>query len=357
MSLSTRNYFEIVAPHLPPALVKPEHSARISRVAERLPPSSNFGFECHLGSSRADADFLVAVIEDDGSRAAWADGGAEVSAPEPLGKRSPWTVVGRFLADWHHNPRLSPIRDSWLEFDLPEGFHGVPEPSLFFGYSPGEPRNYPELSLELIERLRGCHLSASQRDLLSRCFAELPEGGVIFQVGLLLARPGDDVRLCIRRLSRVAILDYLEAIGWPGSRELLRLVLEELAAYVDGMNLDLSVSTTVRPAIGLECVISDGSREKTRGLLGLLQRHGMCRRDKATVLFDWLGYSTEADDFDLWPAHLLKGSRSFGSEVMSTFARTLNHFKIGILPNRMVAAKAYLGVRHFWARRTAEVAT
>lgn len=363
MALSTRDYFDLVSRHLPPSLVSPRHVETLARVAGHLPPSSNFGFECRLGEQDATADLLVAVLPSDGSRAAWAGENSRTARPTPpTTDSSAWSSALDFLGAWHREAALATVHDAWLEFDLPAGElagpeSALPEPSLFFGFHPDSGRAEPSFSLDLVERLRGRALPAESRRAIEVCFAALPPHGVIFQVGVMLARSIDGVRLCTRRLGPAEIVAYLDAVGWPGSHGEIRATLDGLAEHVDSVHLDLSVSSAVEPTIGLECVVQGGAsaRPRARAFLDRLVEQGQCLSAKAAGLFEWLGYSTEETDGARWPSHLVAAARAMDADVVSTFARTLNHVKLGLGPDGPKGAKAYLGVRHFWARRPAGV--
>ncbi|HXO28226.1 MAG TPA: hypothetical protein VOA80_12830 [Thermoanaerobaculia bacterium] len=351
MHYSTLDYLNVVAAYLPARLVSPQTVARVSELAAALPPSSNFGFECKLGSQAPDADFLVAVIAADGSRGAWAGENPLALPAVPL-FHPIWRKVQEVLADWHRGgDGLEPIHDSWLEFDIQAGGPVLPVPSFFFGFDDAAACSHPRLAEALIERLLGRPLSSGKRLKLRACYAALPPRAVIFEVGVMLARTSDAVRLCIRGLMPEQIVTYLQEICWPGSSQELCRQIEGLEPLADAISLDLTVDETVQSQIGLECSIYDGpaGRARLQALLEYLSKTGACLPEKREALLSWLGYCTEQSDRLQWPAHLLKASVAFGKEVLSTFARTVNHLKIGYQSGDLITAKAYLGVRHFWA--------
>ena len=352
MPYTTRDYLDVVAPYIPAQLASEQVVGKIASVAANLPLSSNFGFECRLGSDAPDADFLVAVIASDGSRAAWAGENsltvlpAESSAPA-------WEKVRSLLADWHRGTcGLDPIHDTWLEFDIEAHSERLPEPSFFFGFDDSAPLNYPELAEALVERLLGHPLSGRRRERLQACYAALPPHALVFQVGIMLSRATEEIRLCTRGLRPGEIVEYLERIGWPGPPAELRSYIDDLMPRVDAIGLDIAVGETVLPQIGLECTIQSGAagRAKLESLLTGLVGSAACVPRKKEALLRWLGYCTELTDRPRWPAHLLKGSLALGDNIVSSFARTLNHVKMTYPADGPVTAKAYLGVRHFWGR-------
>jgi hypothetical protein len=99
--------------------------------------------------------------------------------------------------------------------------------------------------------------------MLEGCFRALSSDEWVFQVGLMLSRGEDAVRLCIRLRSVERIMEYLTLVGWPGDEADLRGVLEPLARSVDRVALAIDVGDAVRPKIGLECRF-DGNRQPRR---------------------------------------------------------------------------------------------
>lgn len=175
---------------------------------------------------------------------------------------------------------------------------------------------------------------------------------MIFQVGAMLSRPNEAIRLCTRGLDAGEILSYLESLSWPGSGRELGDHLQALRPLTDAVDLDITLADEVLPQIGLECTIKDGAagRAKVKALLDHLSAAGACLPEKAEAIFRWLGYCTESSDRERWPDHLRRASAALGSGVVSTFARTLNHVKVNYTPGCPISAKAYLGVRHYWAQ-------
>jgi hypothetical protein len=353
MLLSTRDYLSVVAPYIPPELVSADTVEVISNVAAALPPCSNFGLECRLGSPAPHADFLVAVIPSDGSRSAWAGENPLTALPQAVRTEPSWRKIQSFLADWHANAAgFEPIHDAWLELDIDPHRPALPEPSFFFGFDDSVAANHPHLVETLVERLLGSPLADRRRELLRRCFSRLPPEGIVFQVGVMLSRGTDDVRLCTRRMTPQQITGYLARVGWPGSVAPLGRYLRALGPMVDAISLDLSLGESALPQIGLECSIRDGAAGRARmaSLLEHLVASSACLPEKRDALFRWLGYCTEVADRPRWPAHLLEASTALGDDVYGAFARTLNHVKITYQSGEPIAAKAYLGVRHLWCR-------
>lgn len=130
MIYTTRDYLSVIAPYLPPQLISPGNLRRIQQVAGILPPSSNFGFECRLGSAVPEMDLLVAVVPSDGSRGAWAGRNSLAPIPQVVRSEAAWQRVQSFLADWDRGA-LEAVHDTWLEFDMDSQSSTLPIPSFF----------------------------------------------------------------------------------------------------------------------------------------------------------------------------------------------------------------------------------
>ena len=356
MKLSTLDYLNLVTPYLPDSLVSPSAVVAIGELAALLPPSSNFGFECRLGTAASEADFLVAVIPTDGSLGAWAGANPLAVALDAQPATPGWQKARDFFADWQRGfEEMKPINEAWLEFDTADGKGSGPlEPSFFFGFDPDQKTNHPELTLALLERLVEGGLSAERRQELLAYFSALPPQAVIFQVGVMLSRPSSEIRFCLRHMSPQEVLAYLDYFGWPGSLEELEKLMTELMARVDApLNLDISLQGGgIAPGIGLEIGRWDsrGGRARATAFMSYLISEKICLEEKARAILHWVGFSSEQTEGDRWPALLTKAARAMGPGVVSTFGRTLNHFKISYQKGQPVSAKAYLGGRHFWAQ-------
>lgn len=353
MRYATSHYLDVVRSYLPPPLVSSQAVSRVQAVAELLPPSSNFGFECRLGSAAPEADFLVAVIPSDGSRSAWLGENPLAVVPPQMRTDPTWAKVRDFFSAWVQ--KYGNISDAWLEFDLEGTASNVPPPSIFFGSDQDGHQKHPDIALSALRLLLERPLPPAMQERLRACYAALPAESLLFQVGAMLARPTDAIRLCINRIHPEHVVGYLERIDWPGPSKQARQFVAELAPLVDRMGLDFDLSPAgVLPKFSLECALSgkDVGQVRLAMFLAHLVEKGLCLPNKAEALRQWLGYCTDRTDRPRWPAYLLKATHHLGPETMSTFARTLNHIKVTWAPGEPLVAKAYLGVRHFWVRRS-----
>src|SRR5207248_1314510 len=117
-------------------------------------------------------------------------------------------------------------RNLCLEFDLRDASpSAVPVPSAFFAPCQGLTRTDVDgdrlaaawVLDPAIRLLRGTVLPPAAARAVTGCVAALPHGAHVFQVGLMLARPVDAVRLCVRGLEFSDLPVYLARVGWPGA--------------------------------------------------------------------------------------------------------------------------------------------
>ncbi|MFQ3612473.1 MAG: 2OG-Fe(II) oxygenase [Cyanobacteriota bacterium] len=347
-------HVQVIQPSVPDELLDAESWQGIQAIAQWLPGSLTnfFGFECRLGIPEAAGDFLICLDAQEAGRntLASAEYGASLLQSEPIWQRihqlgQHWQAAGSLLSERVHN--------MWLEFDVERsGSVATPLPSCFIGSLPiyGNPTEGDEihhwLLTEPLTLLRGEALPTCVQAMVLRCLQALPIGAYVFQVGLMLARHNDWVRLCIRDIDPDQILAYLDSIGWPGSLSGLEQLLHQLEPTVDRIDLDLDVEGSIGPKLGLECyLMGQPARDPRWGkFLDTLVSMGLCLPQKREALLRYPGYVRERHFPETWPRPLQKLSRLLGPDCESVFYRGLHHIKVVYRGEQALEAKAYLAV-------------
>ena len=353
-----------VAPYLPESLISPDWLGRIGAIARCLPAgmTSFFGFECPLGVSRPMADLLVCIQVGGGERECLAGSTAANGLPHTLATQPVWQRLGDFAAQWARpgSPIYERIDNVWLEFDVDQA-SPVTTPSVFFGpaRSVRAPSAAPRARLSgsssradrwlveaAIEPLRGHRLSAAAEGQLSACLRALPARAEAFQIGVMLGRGSDAVRLCLAGIARQAIPQYLRRVGWEGTIDEVSELVSMLLVRPGRVSLHLDVGESVGPRIGLEYYASPGPSgdRRWRPVLDELVRAGLCLPRKREGLLAYPGYTHELLDRARWPPRLLRGSNLLGGRALSVIARRLHHIKLTYQPGQPIRAKAYLAV-------------
>lgn len=348
---------------LPEPLVSRVAYERIRRVAAMIPAVATdfFGFECRLGEATGRTDFLLCLKPDVGGRAVLAGTHPEADFPAPVFEIDVWRRLRRLARGWVDpvSPLYEPVRNVWLEFDLGSEPEAVPVPCVFFGTDrlSGEllggkgavATNAAWMIDTALPILRGTALEPPLRGALVQALGALPAGARVFQVGLMLARPGDAIRLCIRELGGSA-LEYLRAAGWCGEEAVLAAALAE-SEGVDRIALDIDVVPGgVHPRIGVECVFDATlvGRRRLGAFLGRLVDVGACLPDNRDALLTWPRLLHSNGREDDWPADLLARANGMPTRTVSAFWRWIYHIKLVHDHNGLPEAKAYLAVKQDW---------
>jgi hypothetical protein len=366
---SFEEYLRPLAASVPPELISPSAFCDIASVARVLPATLAYnmlGFECRLAEMAPRADFSVLAGASYG-RESLAGLHPTSTLPARLMTDPIWRRVYDFAVRWADpsSALYRAVDNVWLEFDVDGAPAVIPIPSVFFGPRPSgqegargvayEPNldGYVTTIETVIGLLSGSALAPRVLETLSDCFRALSSVEHVFQVGLMLSRGADALRLCIKNLRSVErIVEYLSGVGWPGSEAEVLGILEPIAHLVDYVCLDIDVGETVHRKIGLECYFDGIKQPRTEPrwslFLDSLVRDGLCTADKRDALLAFPGYVDENAEGIPWPRALRRASQLFGGRSLSTFIRSLHHVKVVYQPGEGLEAKAYLAVIHHW---------
>jgi hypothetical protein len=257
----------LIKPTVVPKLMTASNWKEIDRIAQILPNALSpfFGFEYRLGDTLAEADFLLCVAADEAGKRVLGDRTYAISLPTLVTEEPIWQRIQAFAREWNTSTSAiaKDVFNIWLEFDIPKAFADgqIPTPSFFMGVNDvyrcdsleEQKKRRGWLVEESLPLLFGKSLPSANQEMLYHCFQELPKGAHVFQIGLMLARQVETVRLCIRNISPLQIGSYLSAISWKGNIEKLTQFLHLLSPLVDRVDLDIDVDFSTQSKIGLEC--------------------------------------------------------------------------------------------------------
>ena len=356
MTSSLADTLRVLTPSLPPTLITPGNLTDIRQVVRHLPGpiTSFFGFECPL-EDISRTDILLRITAGQEGQSILAGDSVVTSLPESIGDDLIWGRLQNFCRHWRDPCSVlnKNVKNIWLEFDITGSSPDIPWPSCFFGpqplYAQSAQRWVIETALPL---LWGHALPATNQRKLLACLAELPGQAHVFQIGIMLPRKTNALRLCILDIVPTQIPTYLTRLGWPGDANELATLIDNLGQFVDTIALDLDVDQTVLPKIGLECYF-DHCRQpqhepRWRSFLAYLTQLGMCCPSKQAGLLAYPGYVREKTQQTLWPEHLHTTSGLLGNHYESVFVKGIHHLKIVYRPDYRLQAKAYLYVGQGW---------
>ncbi|MEL6928505.1 MAG: hypothetical protein AAFO95_07715 [Cyanobacteria bacterium J06600_6] len=350
-SLST--YLNTIEAELKPDIIKPQNWQNIQAIANIFPQliTSFFGFEYRLGDTNAYSDFLLCIDGEEAGKKILGDRQNGMQLPDHLIEQPEWQQLFNFAQLWCADNSLlgDLVSNMWLEFDIEPTPTDTPIPSVFFGLQPPEitdakhdASNFAWIADTALPLLLNRPVAARVKEKIELCFASLPVSAHVFQVGLMLSRQTDAVRLCIRNLQPSEIIPWLEQLGWQGDSRNLALVLRKLAPFVDRIDLDLDVGEDIYPKIGLECYLAmqPTLEPKWACFLEYLVGLGLCTAEKQHKLLTYPGYVRERG---FKSKQKLKLEQLLNSKQETVFFNGIHHVKLSY-QERVTEAKAYLYV-------------
>ena len=364
MSNSLVDYLKLVRADIPLQLISSENWSNIEAIAKIFPRaiSDSFILESHLGLEAAKADFSICVEEKEVGSQILADDNYLIPLPEFLLENPIWSRIRNFSSSWvkYSSPFFGRVCNIRLECDVNGTHSNIPVPSFFFGLksinsvlstcSNQSNRVHPcqWISQVPLELLFDKNLSSKVECQLFKVFDLLPSHAYVFQIGAMLARNTETIRVCIKNISPEQILEYLVRIGWSGSISELEEVLTNLSTFVDAIALNIDVDEVIGPKIGLECSWFKQPQFEPRYQLffDYLVETGLCIAQKRDALLGYPGYLSEQSDRELWPNSFSNLSSLLGLQHQQIITKKINHVKVVYHPEEPLQAKAYLSANH-----------
>lgn len=310
-------------PHLSEALTSVPNRARLERAAATLPPFSGAFLEIHIGHGRTDLSVRVQATEKE----------ALIDRPPLAGPA--WGPIHSFFNAWQaaRGPLAMGIENVYLEFDLAADSPAVP--SIFLDvdrhgvFEAAAKWRIIATALDALGQQGGA--AHRLRPIVSQLGDE-----ATYYIGVMLSRPTDALRLCIRDLRREAIPPLLAQIDWPGEPAVLDDMLG-LAGDAERLYANVDVGETVQPGIGLDLRLQRGNRAGWDALLHGLERRGLCSRSERAALMAWPAIETLDGRSRPDLTHL----EAWRGRPLRRLIRTINHFKLSGEKGE-IRAKAYL---------------
>lgn len=344
------------------SLISPEKFKDIISIAKIFPGNltSFLGFEIHLGDiqQRADWAFAVSGVGDD--RIVFENVLKQGNFPKSLIQQPEWQQIAAFSEAWAKNESMlkKQVKCFWLEFDMPAVQSEMIIPSVFFGpekISQDSAKDLKNQFLWLVNDalplLRGHPLSKEVKQQILHCLEKIPKGASLFQVGTMLSRSTNDVRLYINKIQPSKIISYLNALGWSDEKNIFQTLIEDLERRADRFVLSFDVTSEgIGPRIGLECSFEENRfHEETRwkALFDYLVENGMCLSQKRDALLQYPGVEHPDDFSDGVMRPFATVSEHLDNIFSGSLVRYISHVKVVYLPGRPLEAKAYPAVRLF----------
>lgn len=351
------SYFGPLKPRLSDRVMSQASFDKIKNLADTLPHdvSSFWGFEVplHLNSdiSNGDADFLFCSTQSEHQARVLA-GDSQSEIPAGYLELPAWSKVQAFCKKWEDQSHVlhKQLLNVWLEFDVASNEPPY-QPSFFFGLLPPE-RTTPAKRRRVITTA----LNELNSGVISQGFTEAlntvmirRDSSWIFQVGLMMSRNTEAIRVCIRDLASTdEVMHLVHDLEWPGDLLELRSLLTELEPMCHSIDLDIDLSTgpdgKIGPKLGIECSFgrSQAVATYTKKFTEWLLDRGFLTEEGAAGLIAYNGLVHQDADPSAWPDHLIKRAAITGPDVANQIACWVHHIKVVYQPSEPLSAKAYL---------------
>lgn len=311
-------YLNGIASSLPTEIVSQKTYNKIYQTAALFSnfAASEYIMETYLNTESAKVDFSFRVLEAEKACLNF----TKLSTDET------WMRINDFVNYWSNN-----IDDIWFEMDYGEYDKQIPQPCFFFNASQikkGKDIDY-QLLFGALERLLGNEQLAALRGNIKDVIEQLPAEVGLFQVGTMLARNSDRVRVFTAELTKEQISEYLVNIGWPGSSTQLAEIFQLVHQYSDGQYIvDFDVTGMgVSDKIGINFGLN--KKQTLPIFLDNLVKYQLCTDIKRNGVLAWSG----SQGCFLGP--------DYG---FTALIKNISHFKVSYLPAEGLKAKAYLRV-------------
>lgn len=324
MNGNVKQYLAGIAPSLPTEIISKETYRKINTLANLFSDfsASEYIMETHLNTTSAQVDFSFRVLADEK---------VCLNFPQfPLD--GAWKRINDFVDHWPPE-----IADIWFEMDYTEYDKQIPQPCFFFNAGQVKKGNgvNKHLLFGALKRLLGNEQLELLKDNIKNVIEHLPPEVGLFQVGTMLARNSDRVRIFTAELTKAQVGPYLTTIGWSGSHPHLQQLFRLVHPYSDGQYiLDFDVTSSgITEKIGINFGLNQ--RQTLPAFLRELVKHQMCTEIKNNGVLAWSGSR----------GHFL--GRDYG---FSALIKNISHFKVSYIPKEGLKAKAYLRIHGIYLK-------
>ena len=334
-----RRHIEAVEPGLTADLIAPQGLEALKRFSGLLPfdTATSFGFETRLGDRAAICDFFLLITAGGHGRAMLA-GKSTVAGLSPAISGDPfWGKLSDLFRAWTgHSPLLSEkLELLWLEFDSTgEGYNTTP--NIFIRIREGDQTDafsrwkvMQRVLDEIYRILFGISFPDVLGHTLRQCFDALPAQAGLYQVGFMVPRSTEAIRLVLTNLRDQGLYDYLRDIGWSGDRNAVAEMTGRYAVKFDYTVCNIHIGRNVLPCFGLEMYLKEmkqpGWEPRWSEIISLLVSDGLALERKCTGL---VGYCGKRTIHRLYPMKYISG---------------INHLKLVYRKGSPLECKAYFG--------------
>ena len=339
MDFSFRNHLNMFSPKLPQGLFSWESSTALREITSLFPfdITSDFGFESHLGSKEADCDFFLQIKKNSPGAAILA-GTSRIGALSPILLSQPlWQKIALLFKTWNTtSSRLSQeVEGFWLEFDYKGSSYNL-TPNIFFKISEDNASDRTEQwrkSIHVINEIYNILFDIPFPDNLGnnmkRCFNALPEGAGIFQIGFMIPRQKEAVRLVIVNMIMDDLEKYLKENSWPGDIGVVKNLIKKFSDKFNFFVYNLNLGENIHPFLCIEMFFNNkvqpGFNDQWNVAFDFLESEKLLTHEKREALIAFCGVRNVPH---IYPIRYIRG---------------ISHLKLVCNRNIPVECKSYFG--------------
>lgn len=332
-------HIEAVEQGLSASLISREGLEALKRLSSLLPydTATMFGFETRLGEEAAVCDFFL-MISADGHGPAMLAGKSPVSGLSPFISGDPfWERMSELFRAW---TGISPLLTGkleliWLEFDSNGKLYNS-TPNIFIRLretqkddSAGLRKNMWQALDEIYRILFGISFPEELGITLRQCYEALPSQAGLYQIGFMVPRKTETIRLVLTNLRGKRLFDYLHDIGWQGDQSAIAEMLDRYAVKFDNTVCNIHIGSDVLPYFGLEMYLKEMRQPqwepRWKDIFSLLESGGLALEPKCSAL---RGYCGKRTIHGLFPMKYING---------------INHLKLVYRKGAPLECKGYFG--------------
>ncbi|MFO7677027.1 MAG: hypothetical protein R6V50_01395 [Thermoplasmatota archaeon] len=349
-NIQPKDYLDIVSSNIPKELISEDNYEEIKNIADNFRGSltSFFGFETSLMDSQPRSDYLFAISSKFNEREELLTILERNGLPESLLKKRVWTNVKTFTKKWAEKDTIinNNILGLWFEFDAANTERDAEIPGIFtHTISIKKDSDIKWVFDDLLPLIKEKEAPSELKSKITDCVRKLPGNSSIYQIGIMLQRECNDIRLVIKRINHNEIIPYLKSIGWNDDSGKIQNLIKKLERYCSRIVLHISIGESIDSKIGLECSFypdEKNQNEKWMKFFDFLVKNKYSKPDKIESILKFpgveYGYGFSSDEEII--------TKMTDNYLNQKIIRFISHVKISYEPNSKIKSKAYFGVRN-----------
>lgn len=283
-----------------------------------------------------------------------------IDLPQGLFENQVWQQVRAFAQAWiDTESKINNFVDTiWLEFDSEPTLSSCPIPSFFFATSHVSSSQINRafwVTNDALKLIYGRSLTSNFKEQLYRCISLLPIKTHAKSFGMMLSRGEERVRMVTSQMLANKVLKYLTTIGWSGSQQNIKPIIEALGRVVKYINVSIDIGSSIGSRLGLELqpneeLASDEMLFQWRQIFEIVSDHKLCTADVSQEILSFPGIIDEQtliDRSETWQY----ATALIGSAANSLTIKDISHLKLVVESGQPLQAKIYLKIGQVWVKQ------